>query len=330
MCNVFNMSSVPLVSVIIPVYNAEKTIMETLNSVVSQTYTNLEIICVDDGSSDNSVAIIEHFEDSRIKILHRKSTNKGGSVCRNIGANSSNGKYLIFLDADDCLATDCIESRVRIIEPSICDFVVFPVGYFSLDISDYCMYKKLSSANPLYCFAAASPAWQTMQAIIRKELFVKINGFDEKYQRFQDVEFYLRAMFASKDSYKIVNTKVPDCFFRHNGSSGYFTPSKLKSSIDSCCYLFDLVVSHSSLFNDKKKLYLVYVAIISNYKLFSFLMGYKDNKDIFIHRSCYHEICQSFTFFERIGLDFMLNFKKNHFSVFFIKAVRKLIDYVLY
>lgn len=330
MSNEYNMSLAPLVSVIIPVYNAEKTILETLNSVVNQTYTNLEIICVDDGSSDNSVDIIEHYKDSRINILHRYCPNKGGSVCRNIGATSSKGKYLIFLDADDCLAPSCIESRIKAIESSNFDFVVFPVGYFSSDINNYWMYKKLSSANPLYCFAAASPPWQTMQAIIRKELFERINGFDEKYQRFQDVEFYLRAIIAAKEEYKIVNTKVPDCFFRHNGTSGNLTSNKLKSSLDSCCYLFDLVVSHSIFFCDKKKLYIVYLAIISNYKLFSFTLGYKDNKDNFFLRSCYKEVCQSFTYVERFCFDFLLNMKKNVFSVFFVKVVRKLIDYLLY
>ena len=92
------------ISVIIPVYNVEEYMAQCLESVVSQSYKNLEIICVDDCSKDNSVNIIKSFmeKDNRIKLTGHKS-NKGLAVARNTGLEFSSGEYIFFLDSDDYL-----------------------------------------------------------------------------------------------------------------------------------------------------------------------------------------------------------------------------------
>ncbi len=99
----------PIVSVIIPVYNAGLYLEQSLKCVVQQTLRNIEIICIDDGSSDNSAAILEAFEakDPRIHIISQK--NKGLSEARNIGLKNANGKYLYFFDSDDILELDALE-----------------------------------------------------------------------------------------------------------------------------------------------------------------------------------------------------------------------------
>jgi glycosyltransferase involved in cell wall biosynthesis len=86
-------------SVIIPVYNKVDCIGTTLNSVLSQTYTNFEIICVDDGSKDDSAAVIQQFNDSRVRLIQQ--TNAGVSAARNTGIAAAKGKWIAFLDADD-------------------------------------------------------------------------------------------------------------------------------------------------------------------------------------------------------------------------------------
>lgn len=93
----------PKISVIIPVYNAEKYIAECLDSLVNQTLMDLEIICVNDGSRDNSLRILRQYElkDSRIKVIDQK--NQGACVARNAGINIATGKYIAFVDADDYL-----------------------------------------------------------------------------------------------------------------------------------------------------------------------------------------------------------------------------------
>lgn len=90
----------PLVSVVIPTYNRANIISNTINSVLNQTYSNLEIVIVDDFSNDNTEDVVKSFNDSRIKyIKHTKNSN--GSVARNTGIKSSKGEYIAFLDSDD-------------------------------------------------------------------------------------------------------------------------------------------------------------------------------------------------------------------------------------
>ena len=99
----------PLISVIIPVYNVENFLHDCLNSVISQTYTNLEIILVDDGSSDKSGEICDEFaqKDNRIKVLHQK--NSGQAVARNNALGIMQGEYLSFVDSDDIIDENYIQ-----------------------------------------------------------------------------------------------------------------------------------------------------------------------------------------------------------------------------
>ena len=89
------------VSIIIPIYNREKLLPLCLNSVISQSLKNIEIICIDDGSTDNSLEILKQFKkkDNRIIIIHQK--NQGSAIARNKGISISKGKFLAFMDSDD-------------------------------------------------------------------------------------------------------------------------------------------------------------------------------------------------------------------------------------
>ena len=102
--------STPLVSVLIPCYNAGKYIGETLESVFRQTWQNIEVIVVDDGSTDNSADIIRSFRDPRLKLIEQ--TNKGSTTARNVGISQVTGDFVQYLDADDLLAPDKIELQM--------------------------------------------------------------------------------------------------------------------------------------------------------------------------------------------------------------------------
>ncbi len=108
------MNSEKLVSVIIPVYNAEKYIKECLSSIIGQTYKNLEIICVDDGSTDHSLELLEFYKkkDSRIKIY--KQENKGPAAARNFALEKAKGDYISFVDADDTLEYNAYEILIAL------------------------------------------------------------------------------------------------------------------------------------------------------------------------------------------------------------------------
>ena len=96
----------PLISVIIPVYNVEKYLRRCLDSVIAQTYQNLEIICVDDGSIDESGRICDQYavRDARIKVIHQE--NQGRSAARNKGLDAAEGEYIAFVDSDDYILED--------------------------------------------------------------------------------------------------------------------------------------------------------------------------------------------------------------------------------
>jgi len=120
-----------LVSVIIPLYNAEAYISECIKSVLAQTCPNIEVIIIDDGSTDNSAALAETFASSEVKLY--RQANKGASTARNYGLREAKGKYIQFLDADDLLSADKIEAQVGLLEQNpgciaICDTVYFDDG----------------------------------------------------------------------------------------------------------------------------------------------------------------------------------------------------------
>lgn len=130
------MENQALISVIIPVYNVENYLRECIDSVLKQTYKNLEIILVDDGSTDSSGKICDEYaeKDSRITVIHKK--NEGPSKTRNTGLKNANGKYIYFLDSDDYITEDAIETLVLTAESNQADLVFFDAFSFSDDGSD--------------------------------------------------------------------------------------------------------------------------------------------------------------------------------------------------
>ena len=115
----------PLVSVIIPVYNTEEYVYNTIESIRNQTLKNIEIIIINDGSTDNSLEIINGCSknDERIKVYSQK--NAGQSAARNVGIKIAKGKYLYFMDSDDFLEKDALLDCYKISEENELDFVTF-------------------------------------------------------------------------------------------------------------------------------------------------------------------------------------------------------------
>lgn len=113
----------PLVSIIVPVYNVEQYLPQCLDSIVNQTYENIEVICVNDGSPDNSIKILEDYalRDSRIKVVSQK--NQGLSGARNTGIKYASGKYIMFVDSDDWIDLDTCQVAVNAAETNDADFV---------------------------------------------------------------------------------------------------------------------------------------------------------------------------------------------------------------
>lgn len=129
----------PLISIIVPVYNVEDYLNNTLTSIVSQTYRNLEIILVDDGSTDSSGAMCDEWatKDPRIRVIHQE--NNGLSCARNVGLDFSTGEFILFSDSDDVMSLDLCQILLDSITPevhiAICDILhIFPDQPYSFRI----------------------------------------------------------------------------------------------------------------------------------------------------------------------------------------------------
>ena len=126
-----------LVSVIVPVYNVENYLRQCLDSITGQTLRNIEIICVDDSSTDSSGKILEEYakKDERIKIITQP--NKGAGAARNNGLSAAQGKYLSFLDSDDFFEPDMLELAYKKAEEDRADFVVFKSDHYYTEENRY-------------------------------------------------------------------------------------------------------------------------------------------------------------------------------------------------
>lgn len=145
------------ISVIIPVYNVENYLRECLTSVIHQTLDDIEIICVNDGSTDNSLRILKEYEDldNRITLIHK--SNKGLGSTRNFGMKYAKGKYLFFFDSDDYLELNALEELYNYAEENSLDFLIFQAINYDSDKkeffeTEYFSMNKLKQSNQYSIF----------------------------------------------------------------------------------------------------------------------------------------------------------------------------------
>ncbi len=205
-----------LISIIIPTFNRAQLIQETLDSVHMQTYPHWECIIVDDGSTDNTEEVIDHYlaGDSRLHYYHRPNDRpKGASSCRNYGAELSRGDYIIFLDDDDSLAPFCLANRIEEIKKDASlDFLVFPMKVRYPGGAETS--KRIpEDRSPLISFLSYQIHWGIMAPIWRKEFFLKLGGFKTNYPRFNDPELQIRALLAQGVNYKVCYDSLPDSIY---------------------------------------------------------------------------------------------------------------------
>ncbi len=161
------------VSIIVPVYGVENYIVKCIDSIVRQTYKNLEIIIINDGTKDNSIKLIEdNFNDKRIKIFNQK--NSGQAVARNFGITKATGKYIMFIDSDDFVDTNMIKDMVDTMEEEKTDLVICDYYKLSEDntkehISIIPHYNKVNQK----CSVTSMPG--PVCKLFKKEIFTKYN-----------------------------------------------------------------------------------------------------------------------------------------------------------
>jgi glycosyltransferase involved in cell wall biosynthesis len=185
----------PFFSVLIPLYNKEKFIQNTLESVLNQTFCDFEIIIVNDGSTDESEKIVFEFQDARIRYFKQK--NQGVSVARNLGISLAQSNYISFLDADDYWYPDFLEQMYQAITlfPQQKVFTaaieiettknIFPAVYSIEKTGDFEVvnYFKASSKETVIC---------TSCAVFHRDVFEKVGNFDVAIKSGQDTDLWIR------------------------------------------------------------------------------------------------------------------------------------------
>ena len=199
----FSEITVPLVSVVIPVYNREDTVGRAVSSILNQSYKNLELIIVDDCSNDNSLKVIREFRDERIRVVELKK-NSGANAARNKGIMAARGQYIAFQDSDDEWDEDKLQIQMRdMLDKNLsacyCAHRLIDNAGETIVPEDYENKEKYETG--LINVLANYNVMSTQTLIIRKNIFEIINDFDEEMPRLQDYEFAIRLVQKEKIGY---------------------------------------------------------------------------------------------------------------------------------
>lgn len=237
-----------LISIIVPIYNAEKYLQRCIGSIISQTYSNIEIILIDDGSIDNSPKICDDYskKDLRIKVIHK--SNDGVSVARNIGIELAQGKYITFIDSDDYIEKNHIEVLYKLCIECDSDISICGVidKFLNGKIVKTSKYKKCvngkDAINLMLCKKKyfGWTCWAKMYKLDK----IKHNKFMPNVNIAEDVEFLYRAL---KNSQKV---NIDTSFLTYN------YVRRKQSAI------------HSGFNDDRKKEFEIYKSIKSDMEKF--------------------------------------------------------------
>jgi glycosyltransferase involved in cell wall biosynthesis len=183
---------VPLISVIIPVYNGEKTIQKTIESVLGQTFSDFELLVIDDGSLDSTLAIIQQIKDPRLKIFSKE--NAGVAASRNYGLSHASSPYVSFLDADDLWAVDKLESQLNTLENTPQAAVVYSWTNWIDESGNFLRRGSyISATGDVYAKLLLIDFIESgSNPLIRTQAFAEVGGFDESLPADEDWEMWLR------------------------------------------------------------------------------------------------------------------------------------------
>lgn len=176
------LNNLPLVSVVIPCYNVEDYIEECLDSVFAQTYRNIEVIAVDNNSTDKTYDVLKSYKRKKPALILLKEKNKGAPFARNTGFGSSQGQWIQFLDADDLLLPNKIKHQVKMVNPDS-PFLVSPCFWISKFGSQ--IYRKVGNCIPLIDLYYGNLG-NTCSNLWNRQYISKVNGWDESRKSSQE------------------------------------------------------------------------------------------------------------------------------------------------
>lgn len=271
------------ISIIIPVYNVEKYISRCLDALINQTLNDIEIICVNDGSTDNSLEILENYakKDDRIKVLSQK--NSGPAVARNLGLKNVSGKYVMFCDSDDWYEPDMCYKMYEMIEKNnvdfvVCDCHVLDIGEMHFrSVLDFLYFHLFDlGKNILTDDIRLNLNVALWNKIFRKSLIDKYNiSFPDGYE--QDDDAFVYQYFCYSNTFYGSNLKLYNYVLYNNSIMGTFLSNRRKKHKFDCFYVWMFI------YNSLKKNNLLDINI-------SFLLRLLEQKYLFfIYPLCFHK-----------------------------------------
>jgi glycosyltransferase involved in cell wall biosynthesis len=224
------MSNLPLISIVIPCYNAESTLEKCLNSVLNQEYRDLEIIIIDDGSTDGTSQIIESFKQKDSRIISCYQNNSGVSKARNLGISKAKGNYICFVDSDDWVETNYCSTLLSLLKSENADISMVEALYENSkgenvfnkrEFGEFSFTKERALELLLEDKELQSHPWAKLY---KRELFQNIS-FPEKLQAFED---YYTIFKVFNNASKIVrsNDKLYHYIQFDNSLSHNLTPER--------------------------------------------------------------------------------------------------------
>ena len=236
------MENVTLISIIIPCYNDAQYIEQSVNSALNQTYSNKEVIVVDDGSNDETKAILRKLEPKLTKLITQ--ANQGQSTARNAGIKEAKGAYILVLDSDDYFETSFCEKAVPVFK-SRKDVKLISSFVNKLNEGKLIDVFK-SNGGDIRQFLSNNQA--TGSCMFLKSDFEKINGYDELMKRgFEDWEFYIRLLKDGGSAYVI-----PEPLFNYRLRNDSTTSKANKIKYELLQYIY---LKHQDLFKANYELF---------------------------------------------------------------------------
>jgi glycosyltransferase involved in cell wall biosynthesis len=207
--------NMPEISVIIPVYNGEKTIQETLESVFNQTFSDYELIVINDGSTDFTLKILSHVKDSRLKVFSYPNGNQ--AVSRNRGISHASGKYIAFLDADDLWTPDKLEQQFEALQAHPEAAVAYSWSDYIDETSQFLRrgsYKTINGNTYPY-FLLANILENGSNPLIRRQALVEVGNFNPDFTPAEDWDMWLRLA----KQYQFITIPKPQILYRQSSQS---------------------------------------------------------------------------------------------------------------
>lgn len=298
----------PLISVIMPAYNVQKFIYESIQSVINQSYKNWELIIIDDGSTDKTSEIINEFQKTNKEIKYIYQSNRGQAVARNTGILNAKGEWIAFLDSDDVWLQNKLENQLSHVNDLDAD-VYFSGGYIIDEggviiedyqtlcgyYSSYQMYKQLYNGNVI----------PMLSVLFKKKWLIKVGSMSEDPKLIswcEDWDYWLRMARAGASFYGIED-KLFKYRMNPNGTSHTILPMK----IGECYTLFNNY--DPSCFNKFEIQNVQFRFILLIRSIIPALFENKDGKSIYFFLSLIHQITGSLKYRISIILFYLFGYK---------------------